>query len=156
MPEIELLSGHVENVASIYNACDCHISTTGSEGFGMIFIESAACGLMNIAPRYSGQLDFLNDDNSLLIDTKLRFAKPLEQYWCVNPKSEIGQANKKHTVELMRKAVNEYDKLMEKFRPNMRKMVEEFSWENATKKIIDVIDGKVEHYVPGTYNVWPR
>lgn len=155
IPEIEILNGHVEHVASIYNACDCHITTTGAEGFGMPLLESMACGLMNIAPNYSGQLDFMNKDNSLLIDTKMRHAIPFEQYWTFNPKSKIGQADKKHTIELMRKAYKEHDTLMEKFKPNMDKIVEEFSWTNASQKIVDVVEGRVPHYVPGTYKL-PR
>jgi glycosyltransferase involved in cell wall biosynthesis len=156
MPEIELLSGHVENVSSIYNACDCHITTTGSEGFGMPIAESMACGLLNIAPRYSGHLDFIDDNSGLLIDTKMRIAGPFEQYWAYNPKSEIGHPKKRHTVELMHKAVNEYDELIEKFRPNMKSMIDEFSWTNATEKIIKAVSGEMPHYEPGTYNCWPR
>lgn len=155
IPEIELLSGHVDNVASIYNACDCHITTTGAEGFGMPLLESMACGLLSIAPNYSGQLDFMNEKNSLLIDTTMRNAKPVESYWTFNPKSKIGEASKEHTKELMHKSVNEYDKLMEKFKPEMERMVNEFSWIAASQKIIDAVEGRVPHYEPGTYKL-PR
>lgn len=151
IPEIEVLSGHVENVSSIYNACDCHVTTTGAEGFGMPLLESMACGLLNIAPNYSGQLDFMNENNSLLIDTSMRYAKPVEQYWTYNAKSKIGQPSKQHTIELMRKAYEEYDELMERFKPGMDKVVKEFSWENAATKIIRATEGKMAHYTPGTY-----
>jgi len=155
IPEIILLNGHVENVSSIYNACDCHITTTGAEGFGMPLLESMACGLLSIAPNYSGHLDFMNDENSLLIDAKMRKAKMLEQYWTFNPDSKISTPNRKHTIEMMRKAVSEYDELMSKFRPNMEKIVKEFSWTNAAQKIIDVTEGRIPHYEPGTYKL-PR
>jgi len=151
IPEIELLGSHVDNVSSIYNACHCHISTTGAEGYGMIFPESAACGLINIAPRYSGQLDFLNDDNSLLIDTKLRYARPNEQYWAYNKNSKIGQPDQNHTAELMIRAYKEYDQLKEKFDPNMKKMVLELDWKNAAQKMIDAVNGNIEPYEVGTY-----
>ena len=155
IPEIELLDGHVENVASIYNACDCHVTTTGAEGFGMPLLECMACGLMSIAPNYSGHLDFMNPDNSLLINTSMRHAKPYEQYWTFNPKSKIGQPSVQHTAELMKKAYNEFDELMKKFKPNMEKTVEEFSWVKATEMIIDAVYGDVPHYEPGTYKL-PR
>jgi len=156
MPEIELLLGQVENVASIYNACQCHITTTGAEGYGLPILESMGSGLINICPNYSGQLDFANTDNSLLIDTKLRSAKQFEQYWGYNPQSQIGQPSKKHTIELMQKAVKEYDMLMARFKPNMEKTVKELSWQNAAQKIIDATQGKIAHYKPGTYNWWPK
>lgn len=153
MPEIELLNGHVSNVSSIYNACDVHITTTGSEGFGLPLIEAMACGLLSIAPRYSGQLDFMNDDNSLLIDTSMRYAKSVEQYWTFNPKSKISEASLEHTVELMRKAYREYDQLIKKFKPNMKKTVELFSWHSAAQKIVDATQGNMPHYIPGTYRL---
>jgi glycosyltransferase involved in cell wall biosynthesis len=156
IPEIEILHGFVDNVASIYNACDCHITTTGAEGYGLPILESLSCGLLSIAPRYSGQLDFLNDENGLLIDTKLRLAKNVEQYWTFNPKSQIGQVSKEHTIEMMHKAYKEYDILMEKFRPEMKKTAESLSWDSAAKKIIDAVSGNMQPYVPGTYNWWPK
>jgi len=155
MPEIELLNGHVENVASIYNACDCHVTTTGSEGFGMPLLESMACGLLSIAPGYSGQLDFMNKDNSLLIDFDMRLAKNVEQYWTFNPKSKICEPNRKHAAKLMRKAYEEHDELMKKFGPNMEKTVELFSWTRAAQMIVDATNGDMPHYIPGTYKL-PR
>ena len=156
MPEIELLSGHVENVASIYNACDCHITTTGSEGWGMPMLESMASNLLNIAPRYSGQLDFMNDSNSLLADIKLRPAKNVEQYWTFNPRSKIGEVNRNHMAELMVKAYKNHDELMKTFKPNMEAMVKKLSWQYAAQLIIDATEGNLPHYIPGTYNVWPE
>lgn len=155
IPEIEILHGFVDNVASIYNACQCHVTAAGSEGFGLPLIESMACGLMSIAPRYSGQLDFMNDDNSLLVDHTMRYAKNVEQYWTFNPKSKICEVNKQHLIETMQKAYYEYDSLMEKFGPNMKKTVELFSWERAAKLIVDAVEGRMPAYIPGTYKL-PR
>jgi glycosyltransferase involved in cell wall biosynthesis len=156
MPEIEILGGHVENPASIYNACDCHISTTGSEGFGLIFTEAMSCGLLNIVPNYSGHLDFMDNKNALLIKTKLRSAKNTEQYWAQNSKAVIGQPNLKHTMELMRKVYKEHNSLLKKFKPEMEKTAEKYSWENAAQMMIDICQKKINHYIPGTYNWWPK
>lgn len=156
MPDIEILQGRTDNIASIYTACDCHITTTGSEGFGIPLLEAQACGLLSIAPRYSGQLDFLNDNNSLLIDCKMRYAKRGEQYWCFYPKSEISEASKKHTMELMRMAYEKHDELIEKFKPETEKTIKQFSWINAAQMIIDSTQGSLNHYKPGTYDWWPR
>lgn len=156
MPEIELLNGHVENVASVYNACDCHVTTTGAEGWGMPMLESMSCGLLNIAPRYSGHLHFMNDDNSLLSDCSMRLATNVEQYWTFNPKSKICEPNRDSTAELMRHAYKNHDALMDKLGPNMHKTVNLFSWEHAAQLIIDAINGDMPHYIPGTYSWWPK
>ena len=158
-PEIELLAGHYDNPASIYNACQVHISTTGSEGYGLPELEVMATGgkdgkgIFNIATRCSGLLDFMNDDNSLLIDCCTRYSLPEENYWGFNPKSKIYQIDNNHCIELMHKAYNEFDILVERFRPNMKKTVDALSWESAAQKIIDVTEGKVNHYQPGTYDL---
>ena len=154
MPEIELLAGHVKNVASIYNACDCHISATGAEGFYMPGIESFSSNLLNIAPRYSAYLDYMNDDNALLADSKTRYAHKYEQYWHYDPKALIGQVDIKHMAELLIKAYKDHDQLMEKFKPGMDAMVKKLSWEYAAQLMIDATKGKLDHYKPGTYNVW--
>lgn len=156
IPEIEVLSGHVSNVASIYNAAQCNITTTGAEGFYLPGLESLSCGLLNIAPNYSSHLDFLNSNNSLLIDTKMRPALASEQYWGFNPESQIGQPNKEHTIELMRKAYKEYDSLIKKFGPEMKKTADRYSWLSAAQTMIDATQGKIKHYIPGTYNRWPK
>lgn len=119
----------------------------------MPILESMACGLLNIAPNYSGHLDFINEDNGLLIDTTLRPAKPVEQYWTFNPKGKIGQPNRDHTIGQMRNAVENYDELMKKFKPNMDSMVKKLSWEYAAQLIIDATQGDYAHYEPGTYRI---
>ena len=52
-----------------------------------------------------------------------------------------GQPSKQHTIELMRKAVKDYDKLMKKFKPNMDKIVEEYSWTTHRKKLLMRLKG---------------
>lgn len=49
-------------------ACDCYISLHRSEGFGLTMAEAMASGKPVIATRFSANLEFMNDDNSLLVD----------------------------------------------------------------------------------------
>lgn len=160
IPEIEILTGHVPNPASIYNACDVHVSATGAEGWGMPFLEQfASAESYNIVSGYSGQRDFINDKNSLIIDTKLRRARNVEQYWHTKPhnkKALIGQPNQKHLSELMIKSYREHNQLLQKFKPEIKRTVEKYSWENAAQTILNVCEGKINHYTPGTYNWWPK
>ncbi|HSB86279.1 MAG TPA: glycosyltransferase, partial [Ilumatobacteraceae bacterium] len=52
-------------------AADCMVSLHRSEGLGLHLAESMWLGTPVIATRYSGNLDFMNDDNSLLVDAEL-------------------------------------------------------------------------------------
>ena len=157
MPEIEIIDQRVDSVASIYNNCHVHISTTGSECFLIPALECMNCGIkgnmFNIVTNYSGHLDFLNTKNSLLVNYKMIAAKKEDQYWGFDPRNKIAQADQNHTSELMLKSYNEYDTLFEQFRPEIKRTVEKYSWKNAAQKMIDVCDGKVDPYVPGTVKI---
>ena len=49
---------------------DAYVSPTRGEGWGRPLIEAMACGLPVVATRWSGQLEFMNDGNSMLIDVE--------------------------------------------------------------------------------------
>jgi FkbM family methyltransferase len=51
---------------------DCYISLHRAEGFGIGMAEAMALGIPVIATNYSGNLDFMNDENSFLVRHKLR------------------------------------------------------------------------------------
>jgi glycosyltransferase involved in cell wall biosynthesis len=52
-------------------ACDCYISLHRSEGFGLGMAEAMYLGKPVIATGYSGNLDFMTEENSLLVDYRL-------------------------------------------------------------------------------------
>lgn len=56
---------------SLHAACDAYISLHRSEGYGLNMAESMWLGKPVIATRYSGNLDFMSDENSCLVDFKM-------------------------------------------------------------------------------------
>ncbi len=48
-------------------ACDCYVSLHRSEGLGLTMAEAMACGKPVIATGYSGNLEFMTQDNSHLV-----------------------------------------------------------------------------------------
>jgi glycosyltransferase involved in cell wall biosynthesis len=56
---------------SLMALCDCYVSLHRSEGFGLTMAEAMFLGKPVIATGYSGNLDFMTDDNSLLVDHAL-------------------------------------------------------------------------------------
>lgn len=58
-------------LVSFQNAIDCLVSPHRAEGFGLNLAEAMYLGKPVIATRYSGNLDFMRDDNSYLIDCAL-------------------------------------------------------------------------------------
>ncbi len=53
---------------ALYARADAYVSPTRGEGWGRPFMEAMATGKPVIATRWSAHLDFMNDDNSLLVD----------------------------------------------------------------------------------------
>ena len=59
-----------KEILSIINACDVYISLHRAEGLGLGMCEAMLLGKPVIASCYSGNLEFMNNDNSLLVNTK--------------------------------------------------------------------------------------
>lgn len=76
-PRIELRDGFLSRheISGLQNAADCFVSLHRSEGFGLGLAESMFFGKPVIATRYSGNLDFMNDENSLLVDCTMTDVK---------------------------------------------------------------------------------
>lgn len=58
-------------IASFHNVLDCFVSPHRSEGFGLNLAESMYLNKPVIATGYSGNVDFMDDRNSYLIDYRL-------------------------------------------------------------------------------------
>ncbi|MEZ0387273.1 MAG: glycosyltransferase family 4 protein [Verrucomicrobium sp.] len=60
-----------DETQSLLNACDAYISLHRSEGFGLTIAEAMLLGKPVIATNYSGNTDFMNPTNSLLVDCEI-------------------------------------------------------------------------------------
>ena len=68
-PDIEYRDGYLpaDDQKAFINACDAYVSLHRSEGFGLTMAEAMALGKPVIATAYSGNLDFMNENNSFLV-----------------------------------------------------------------------------------------
>ena len=55
----------------LYAAADAYVLASRGEGWGRPFMEAMAMGLPTIGSRWSGNLEFMNDGNSWLVDGEL-------------------------------------------------------------------------------------
>jgi glycosyltransferase involved in cell wall biosynthesis len=56
-----------EQLHSLLNECQIYISLHRSEGYGLTLAEAMALGKPVIATGYSGNMDFMNSENSILV-----------------------------------------------------------------------------------------
>ena len=61
----------------LFASCDCYVSASRSEGWGLPLIEALSCGLPTIAVFHSGSTEFLNHDIAYLMQPK-----KLEPIYC--------------------------------------------------------------------------
>ncbi len=142
--QIEVVQTFVDNIGSLYVAADAVVSMSSTEGFNLTLLESLACGTPVIAPRYGGQLDFLNDKNSMLVDTNIMKAPPSMQYWSFHPDAVVGDPNTRHFSELLRKFYESPQTEKNRIEKERVKTVNAFNWERASEMIIDLAKETLE------------
>src|SRR5690606_20383480 len=59
------------SVNHLINDCDCYVSLHHSEGFGLTLAEATYFGKPTVATNYSGNTEFMNENNSFLVDYEL-------------------------------------------------------------------------------------
>ena len=88
-PDIVLMDGYLPAVetATLTALADCYVSLHRSEGFGLTIAEAMALGKPVIATAYSGNLEFMTEQNSYLCPSSRvpvgweREPYPAESYW---------------------------------------------------------------------------
>lgn len=137
-PEVELITEYIPNIVELYNACDYVYTLTHCEGYYMPGHEALAAGKTNICPKYGGQLDFLNDDNAILIDGSLSRAPLNEQYWTGDVRNTHFDPSVDDAVAKLRYAYKNYDELKNKLSTN-KDNIEKYSWNCIVNKIMELI-----------------
>ena len=80
--------------------CDCYVSLHRSEGFGLTMAEAMAAGKPVIATGYSGNVDFMNAQNSYLIEYEITRVGPDVQIYPAD--GEWAEPSVGHAAALMR------------------------------------------------------
>ena len=90
-----------DDVLSLMHACDAYISLHRSEGLGLTMAEAMLMGKPVIATGFSGNMDFMDDENSLLVSyERVKIGKPIPPY---DAELEWAEPSVEHAAQLMRR-----------------------------------------------------
>lgn len=109
---IYLIDGYFDapDLYRMIELSDCYVSLHKSEGLGLGMAEAMKLGTLVIATAYSGNLSFMNQENSLLVNysrigvKKNEYPYAAESYWA---EPDINDASKKMKIAYEDKALRE-------------------------------------------------
>lgn len=136
--EVEIIDKFIVDIETLYNACDVVFTMTHAECFWMPGLEGFAANKVVVAPRYGGQLDYMSDENSILIDGREIRADNRMQYWEPSPYARVFDPDVNQAAEKLRHLITNYDDYLKKFSPGMQEIANKFTWENAAKQIVSL------------------
>jgi len=140
LPQLIIVNEKLDNMAKLYANANCLISTSSAEGFGLPFLEAMASNLIVIAPGATGQMDFLNKQNSLLLNMNYVKANPDRQYWRASEDGMTYMPDVDDIRKNMRLAYENHIDLKKVFLEKYSNILSEYTWNNSAKKIIEIYD----------------
>lgn len=95
-----------KDIVALTDSCDAYVSLHRSEGLGLTMAEAMLLGKPVVATRYSGNLDFMNDNNSLLVDCEVVPIQGTVPPYTV-PGARWAEPSVTHAAELMRRVFDD-------------------------------------------------
>jgi len=144
LPNVYLLHGSLstEEMNKLYNhpKVKVFVSLTHGEGFGRPMLEASMVGLPVIAPAWSGQMDFLSQENSILLGGEL-VNVPRSQHWkdIIIPESQWFNVNEQQTYKAMNYCFDNYDEVKEKALNLMKVNRDKFTLGKMSEKLGEII-----------------
>ena len=149
LPNVYLLHGSLSDVEMnyLYNhpKMKTFVSITHGEGFGRPLLEASMVGLPVIASNWSGHVDFLDENNSLLIGGDLKEI-PNSVVWksILVKGSGWFNCNENMVYKALNYSFNELEDIETKANNLMKKNREKFTLKNMSKKLDDIINSHLK------------
>ena len=144
LPNVYLLHGSLseEEMNKLYNhpKVKASVSLTHGEGFGRPLLESTMVGLPVIASAWSGHLDFLSQEDSLLLGGELKQV-PNAMVWkdIIVPESQWFNVNEQQAYKAMNYSFKEYNEVKKKALNLMKVNRDKFTLDKMTEKLDEII-----------------
>ena len=149
LPNVYLLHGSLspEEMNKLYNhpKVKTFVSLTHGEGYGRPMQEATMTGLPVIASAWSGQMDFLSQEDSMLIGGELKQV-PQSQVWkdIIIPESQWFVVNETQAYKAMNYCFQNYDEVKEKALNLMKTNRDKFTLDKMIQKLDEIVTPYVD------------
>lgn len=138
--DIEVIYDYIDNIESLFLTCDIHFSLSNIECFHIPSLQGMAAGNVVIASNNGGNLDFMNDRNSLLVSGKEGRCPKNYQYWTPSVYAKMFVPDLEDASSKLKYAVDNLDALKEKFSSAMSETVDKFTWDNVASQMLSLCE----------------
>ncbi len=126
-----------KDMPRLYASSDAYVLPSRGEGWGRPYMEAMACGLPTIGTRWSGNLAFMNDQNSYLVDVdnlvevdgKMEFSFYQGHKWAAPSSRHLGHLMR-HVYE------NQSEARLRGFRAR-QEVIDKWNWEKIARTASD-------------------
>jgi glycosyltransferase involved in cell wall biosynthesis len=141
----------IDLMPSMYKLADCFILISRGEGFGLPYAEASLMGLPVIGSNVTGQTEFLNHDNSLLVEADGYEVADRRMSWISHfyegqKFPEFREPAIKTTRQHMRYVYENYDEAKARNDVLKRLILSEYTWDKAAERaynrLKEIYDGK--------------
>ncbi len=145
LPPIYLLHGDlsIEEMNELYNhpKVKSMVSLTHGEGFGRPLLEATMVGLPVIASNWSGQTDFLNVNQSLLLPGKLEQV-PSSAVWkdIIISESKWFSVDDSGVYKTLNYCFENHDEVKSKAKELMKTNTDKFTLNKMTDGLVEILD----------------
>ncbi|MDA7497267.1 glycosyltransferase [bacterium] len=138
LPRFEILSDQVayQELPSLYKAAQCLVAPSRGEGWGRPHHESMMMGVPVIATNWSGNTEFMSEENSYLLDYHVTPVQGVESAFGIYDGHEWAEPSMEHLRQLMRRASQSPDEVASKGRLAREQMLERFSRKAVTETVM--------------------
>jgi glycosyltransferase involved in cell wall biosynthesis len=148
LPQIYLLHGELsdEEINNLYNhpKVKAHVSFTKGEGYGRPLLEASTSQKPVIASNWSGHLDFLNSDMSVLLPGELKQVHPSAAVPdMILSESAWFAVDYKKASEILEDVYKNYKKYTDGAKRQAYRSRTEFNLEKMGENLINILEEKV-------------
>jgi hypothetical protein len=152
LPSVYLLHGELsgEEMNDLYNhpKVKAMVSFTKGEGFGRPLLEFTTTGKPVICSGWSGQLDFLKPDYSVLLPGQVGRVDPSAANEWIMAESEWFTVNYHAAAQILFDVYEHYEKYLERSRKHKKFTIESYTFDKMQQKLRAILD----QYLSGTQN----